>query len=54
MAAAGANGVAARWPLVARTAELAEFATILTDPHRRGVLIFGPAGVGRPASPTSS
>src|SRR4051812_47086900 len=42
-----AGGVTDRWPLVARAGELAGFATVFADPHRRGVLIFGPAGVGK-------
>src|SRR5689334_9465005 len=38
---------ASRWPLVARGDELAVFRSVLADPARRGVLVCGPAGVGK-------
>src|SRR5829696_2147092 len=37
----------ARWPLVGRDGELADLAAVLADGSRRGVLICGPAGVGK-------
>ncbi|HEY3261302.1 MAG TPA: LuxR C-terminal-related transcriptional regulator [Pseudonocardiaceae bacterium] len=37
----------ARWPLVGRDGELADLAAVLTDGTRHGVLICGPAGVGK-------
>ena len=38
---------ATRWPLVGRAGELADFRKALADRSRGGVLIFGPAGVGK-------
>jgi DNA-binding NarL/FixJ family response regulator len=38
---------ASRWPLVGRAGELADFHGALDDPFRGGMLICGPAGVGK-------
>jgi DNA-binding CsgD family transcriptional regulator len=39
--------VPAGWPLVGRRDELATIAAARSDPHVRGVLVHGPAGVGK-------
>ena len=41
------SGVTQVWPLVGRDAERAEIETLLTDDHARGVVLAGPAGVGK-------
>jgi DNA-binding CsgD family transcriptional regulator len=35
------------WPLIGRDTELAALATMITDPSTRGVVLAGPAGVGK-------
>src|SRR3954451_18841914 len=43
----GGSVPASRWPLVARDDELTALRALLVDPARRGVLVCGPAGVGK-------
>src|SRR6266545_3099397 len=40
-------GPVSNWPFVGRSGELATFRTLLADPSSRGVLVYGPAGVGK-------
>ncbi|MFF8848269.1 LuxR C-terminal-related transcriptional regulator [Streptomyces sp. NPDC015127] len=38
---------ASHWPLVGRVSELSAFSAAWEDPHCKGLVIFGPAGVGK-------